>query len=151
MGQVGQEPMRDTADRSWMAWTVIGMVAIWIGVVAISITAPDLVSGSQQEHLPLPAFVAWIWGLIATVGFLWGMSKLRGSSERKTRWTGLAVAVVIVWSMAIVLSAALPVWEVGSDPTRLPLWALVVPLGTALLTALAAVVAGLFSESPPGP
>jgi hypothetical protein len=148
MGQARQQPMPDTADRSWMVWTLVGMVAIWIGVVAISITAPDLVSGSQQEHLPLAAFVAWIWGLIATVGFLWGMSKLRGSSERKSLWTGFAVAVVIVWSVAIVLSAAMPVWEMGSDPTRLPLWALVVPLGAALLTALAAVVVGLFSESP---
>jgi hypothetical protein len=133
-----------------MAWTLVGMAAIWIGVVAISVTAPDLVSGSQQEHLPLAAFLAWIWGLIASVGFLWGMSRLRGDARRRPLWVGLTIAIAIIWSVATVLSAALPVWEVGSDPTRLPLWALVTPLGAALLTALAAVVAGLFSESPTG-
>lgn len=150
MVRAGQQVTGDTADRSWMQWTLVGVAAVWIGVVAISVTAPDLVSGSQHEHLPLAAFLTWIWGLIATVGFLWGMSKLRGDARRRSLWAGLAITVAIVWSVAIVLSAALPVWEVGSDPTRLPLWALVTPLGAALLTALAAVVAGLFSESPTG-
>jgi hypothetical protein len=150
MAQAAQQPTWDTADRSWMVWTLVGMAAIWIGVVAISVTAPDLVSGSQQEHLPLAAFLTWIWGLIASVGFLWGMSRLRGDARRRSLWVGLTIAIAIIWSVATVLSAALPVWEVGSDPTRLPLWALVTPLGAALLTALAAVVAGLFSESPTG-
>lgn len=131
-----------------MVWTLIGVGAIWVGVIVISIVAPDLVSGSQQEHLPLVAFLTWIWGLIATVGFLWGMSKLRGSAERKNLWIGLVVAIAIIWGVAVVLSAALPVWEVGSDPTQLPVWAIIMPVAAALLTALAAVIAGLFSESP---
>jgi hypothetical protein len=147
MGRADQSP-RDTADQSWKVWTLIGVVAIWVGVIAISLLSPDLVSGSEQEHLPLAAFVTWIWGLIATIGLLWGMSKLRGSAERQSLWMGLVIAVAIIWGVAVVLSAALPTWETGTDPTTLPLWAIAMPLAAALATALAAVIAGIFSESP---
>ena len=147
MAQPGAQ-VNDTADQSWMVWTLLGVGAIWIGVLAISLVSPDLVSGSQQEHLPLPAFLAWIWGLLATVGFLWGMSKLRGSAERKNIWIGLVVAVAVIWGVAIVVSATFPVFETGSDPTHLPAWAIIAPIGAALLTTLASIIAGIFSETP---
>ena len=38
-----------TADRSWITWMLIGIAAIWIGVLGISIAAPDLVSGSRAR------------------------------------------------------------------------------------------------------
>jgi hypothetical protein len=138
----------DTADRSWMTWTIIGLGAIWIGVLAISVAAPDLVSGSQQEHLPLAMFVTWIWGLVASIGYLWGMSRLRGAAARRRLWIGLVIFVAVTWGIATVVSVAMPVWETGSDPTRLPLWALVAPIGAALITTLASVVVGIFSQSP---
>ncbi len=50
--------------------------------------------------------------------------------------------------IATVASPALPVWETGSDPTRLPVWALAAPIGAALVTTLASVVAGIFSQTP---
>ena len=58
MTSVTGDPLqRATADRSWMAWTLFGVAAIWVGVIAVSLVAPDLVSGSEHEHLPLPAFL----------------------------------------------------------------------------------------------
>lgn len=138
----------DTADQSWMIWTLIGLVVIWIAVLAISLASPDLVSGSQQEHLPLALFVTWIWGLVASIGYLWGMSKLRGAATRQSLWIGLTVAVILIWGAATVVSVAFPVWETGSDPTRLPVWALAAPVGGALVTMLASVVAGIFSQTP---
>lgn len=138
----------DTADRQWMAWTLIGLAVIWVGVLVISVAAPDLVSGSQQEHLPLAMFLTWIWGLVASIGFLWGMSKLRGAASRRPLWIGLAVSVAVIWGVAAVVSVALPTWETGSDPTRLPVWALAAPIAAALITTLASVVAGIFSQSP---
>jgi hypothetical protein len=127
---------------------LIGIAAIWIGVLGISVAAPDLVSGSEHEHLPLAAFTTWIWGLIATVGLLWGMSKLRGSAARQRLWIGLVTAAAVIWGVALVLSVALPVWETGSDPTELPIWAIVVPLAASMLTLLASVIVGIISESP---
>ena len=141
----------ETAERSWRRWTLLGLVAIWLGVVATSLVAPDLVSGSEQEHLPLAAFLTWIWGLLATVGYLWGMSRLRGDPEHRGIWIGLTVAVTIIWAVAVVLSAVLPVWETGSDPTSLPIWALIAPLAAALLVTLASIIAGIFSDTPNHP
>lgn len=138
----------DAADRSWMAWTLLGLVVIWIAVVVISLAAPDLVSGSQQEHLPLALFLTWIWGLVASIGYLWGVSRLRGAVSRRPIWMGLTVAVMLIWIIAVIVSVALPVWETGTDPTRLPVWAIAAPVGAALVTTLASVVAGIFSQTP---
>ena len=143
-----QAESTQSADGSWMLWATIGLAAIWICVLLISVFSPDLVSGSEQEHLPLAAFFAWLWGLIATGGFLWGMAKLRGTVERQPIWIGLGTAVVVIWVIATALSLWLPVQETGSDPTRLPVGALIAPLGAAALTAIASVVAGLFSQRP---
>jgi hypothetical protein len=94
-------------------------------VVLSSVLAPDLVSGSEQEHLPVAAVTTWLWGLVAT-----------------------AVATLTVWPVATILSLALPVVETGSDPTRLPIAAMVTPVAAAVLTVLAGIIAGVFSRPP---
>jgi hypothetical protein len=50
--------------------------------------------------------------------------------------------------VATVLSAALPVYETGTDPTRVPIGALTAPIGAAVLTTLASIVAGVFAQTP---
>lgn len=144
----GQSQRERTADGSWMLWTAIGLGVIWISVLLISLFAPDLVSGSEQQHLPLPAFTAWLWGLLGTWGYLHGMGKLRGSAERKPIWIGLGIAVIAIWVVATGLAIWLPVMETGSDPTSLPLAALVAPLAAAALTAVASMVVGVFARPP---
>src|SRR5215216_3569684 len=109
-----------TADGSWVAWTLAGIAAIWVAVTLISLFAPDMVTGSEQQHLPVGAFGAWFWGLAATGAFFWGMGRLRGNAARQPFWIGLAVATTVIWGVATVLSIALPVYVTGSDPTRLP-------------------------------
>jgi hypothetical protein len=131
-----------------MLWTTIGIVGIWVAVVLISVFAPDLVSGSQQEHLPVAAFTTWFWGGIATVAFLWPMSRLRGDAAWRSTWVGLTVAVLVIWVVATILALTLPVFVTGSDPTRLPLGALFAPIGAAMLTALAGVVTAVFRRGP---
>ena len=78
------------------------------------------------------------------------MAKLRGSARREGLWIGLAIGVAVIWGIALVLSVAMPVWETGTDPTELPVWALVAPVAASLLTLLACVIVGIFSESPSG-
>lgn len=136
------------ADGSWMVWSVGALAGIWIAVALISALSPDLVSGSEQEHLPVAAFTAWLWGLVATGGFLWAMGKLRGSASRRPIWIGLAVATLTVWLVATILSIALPVVETGSDPTRIPVAAIVTPMAAAGLTVLASIIAGVMSRPP---
>jgi len=147
----GPEVERSTtaaADRSWMKLTAGALVVIWVAVLIVSVFAPDLVSGSQQEELPLAAFVTWLWGVVGTAALLMAMSRLRGKPSAQPIWTGFAAVVALIWVVAAVLAVALPDFETGSDPTRLPLGALLAPVGAAVLTGLAGVVAIMFSHSP---
>lgn len=137
-----------TADGSWMLWTAAGIGGIWLAVLLISLFAPDMVSGSEQEHLPLPALTAWLWGLIATGTFLAGAVHLRGSGSRRPVWIGLTVVTLEIWLVATVLSITLPVFETGTDPTRIPMGALLAPMGAAVLTTLAGLMAGVFARLP---
>jgi hypothetical protein len=137
-----------TADGSWVVWTMAGTAGIWVAVTLISLLAPDMITGSEQQRLPVAAFGAWFWGLAATGTFVWAMGKLRGNVSRRPFWIGLTAATVAVWGVATVLSIALPVYVTGSDPTRLPIGAMVSPVAAALLTTLAGIAAGVLSRPP---
>jgi hypothetical protein len=139
-----------TSDGSWMAWAAGGIAGIWVAVALISVFSPDMVTGSEQQHLPVAAFGTWMWGLVATAAFVWSMGRLRGSGERRPIWIGLAGATTAVWLVATVLSVALPRVETGSDPTRIPIGAMVSPVAAMALSVFAGIVAGVFSR-PPAP
>src|SRR5215207_6906199 len=108
-----------TADLSWMLWTAIGIGGIWIAVLLISLLAPDLISGSEQEHLPVAAVPTRNWGGGGTLVFLWAMDRLRGSATWPPTWVGLSVVTLAVWAIAAILDITLPVFETGSDPTHI--------------------------------
>jgi hypothetical protein len=131
-----------------MAWTAAGVAVIWVAVALISVFSPDMVTGSEQEHRPVAAFATWISGVVGTGAFLWMMGKLRGSVTRRPVWIGLSVTTVAIWTAATILSIVLPVVETGSDPTRLPVGAMVAPVAAAMLTALAGITANVFSRPP---
>jgi hypothetical protein len=139
-----------TADLSWMLWTAIGIGGIWVAVLLISVFAPDLVSGSEQEHLPVAAFTAWFWGGVGTLVLLLAMSRLRGSASWQPVWVGLSVATLGIWAVATILAITLPVVETGTDPTRIPFAAIFAPVAAAMLTALAGAVANVFRGGPGG-
>jgi hypothetical protein len=134
------------ADLSWMLWTAIGIGGIWVAVLLLSLLAPDMVSGSEQDHLPLAAFTTWFWGGVGTLVFLWVMGRLRGSATWQPIWIGLSVVTLAIWALATLLGITLPVTETGTDPTRIPFAAIFAPLGAAMLTALAGAVANVFRQ-----
>lgn len=133
-----------TADGSWMLWTAIGIGAIWVAVLLISLFAPDMVSGSEQQHMPIAAFTTWFWGGVGTVVFLWAMGKVRGSATWRPVWIGLSVTTLAVWTVATIIGVAAPVFVTGSDPTRIPVAAFFAPVAATMLTAFAGVVANVF-------
>jgi hypothetical protein len=144
----------DTADGSWMLWTAVGIGGIWVAVLLISLFAPDMVSGSEQQHMPIAAFTTWFWGGVGTMVFLWTMGKVRGSATSRPIWVGLSITTLAVWTVATILAIAAPVFVTGSDPTRIPVAAFFAPIVAAMLTALAGVIANVFlrgaaSGSPP--
>jgi hypothetical protein len=115
-------------------------------VLLISLFAPDLVSGSQQQHLPVAAFTTWFWGAVGTMVLLWAMGRLRGSARWQPIWIGLSVATLGIWTLATILAITLPVMVTGTDPTRIPFAALFAPIAAAMLTALAGVVTNVFRQ-----
>jgi hypothetical protein len=131
-----------------MLWTAIGVGGIWVAVILISLFAPDLVTGSEHEHLPLAAFGTWLWGGIGTALLLWAMGRLRGDASWRSTWIGLALVTLAIWAVATVLSITLPVYETGSDPTELPFGALFAPIAAAILTGLAGAVTTVFRRGP---
>jgi hypothetical protein len=135
-----------TAELSWMLWTAIGCGGIWVAVVVISVFAPDLVSGSEQEHLPLAALTTWFWGSVGTLVLLWAMSRLRGSAMGRPVWIGLSVVTLALWAAATILAITLPVFETGTDPTQIPVGAMLAPVAAALLTALAGLISTVFAQ-----
>ena len=139
-----------TADLSWMLWTAIGVGGIWVAVLLISLLAPDFVSGSEQQHLPMAAFTTWFWGGIGTLVFLWAMGRLRGSAMWRPTWIGLSAVTLGIWAVATVLAITLPVFETGSDPTQIPFAAFFAPVAAVMLTALAGMVTNVFRRGPGG-
>jgi fatty acid desaturase len=143
-----QERRTATADGSWMLWTAIGIGGIWVAVVLISLLSPDMVSGSEQEHQKVAAFVTWFWGGVGTLVFLWAMGRLRGDAMWRPTWIGLSSVTLGIWALATIIAIALPVVETGSDPTQIPVGAVVGPVAAAMLTAIAGAVTSVFRRGP---
>ena len=135
------------SDGAWMVWTLLGVVGIWLAILAVSLFAPDMVSGSEQEHLPIAAFTAWLWGVLGTMAYVWGMGRIRRFSETRETWVGLTAATLVIWTAAAIVAIAAPEFVTGSDPTRIPLAAFLAPIGAAVLTGLAGVVAHEFGRA----
>jgi hypothetical protein len=139
-----------TADLSWMLWTAIGIGAIWVNVLLISLLAPDLVSGSEQQHLPIAAFTAWFWGGLGTLIFLWATTRLRGNAIWRPIWIGVSAVTLVLWTVATILAITLPVFETGTDPTRIPFAAMFAPVVATMLTAFVGVVSTVFRRGSRG-
>jgi len=105
---------------------------LWIVAALVSVFAPDMVTGSEQEHLPIALFTVWIWASVAT-GFL-----LMGS-RKSDRVPGLVVGSVALWSAVLVTVLAAPDMVTGTDPTRIPLAVFVAPVVAAVTTGFLAL------------
>ena len=104
------------------------VVAIWAGAAVTSLLSPDMVTGSEQEHLPIALATVWVGAALATA---YAVMTPRG--ESRASWT---VAVCGVWVLTAVVGVLSPVLETGSDPTRIPLAVLIVPPVAAAATGL---------------
>ncbi|TDN92120.1 hypothetical protein [Microbacterium sp. BK668] len=122
------------STRWWRAvWdrpmTAVG--AIVIGAAIASVFAPDLVTGSQHEHLPLVALTIWPWAA-AAVGYVL-MAGRRGPARQ------LVAGVSVIWAAVAVVAVAVPPIVTGTDPTRIPLAALIVAPFGAVVTGFLAI------------
>jgi hypothetical protein len=133
-------PPSRTVRPGHVAWTAGAVGAIWLAVLLISLFSPDLVSGSEQQHLPIAAFIAWFWGAIATVVVILFGALLRRAAAPV--WGVAPAATTIgIWVVAVLVSVFAPTLETGTDPTTIPLAAMIAPLAATLLTGVAYLLA----------
>ena len=126
--------------------TVPGMAAlgfVWAAVVGISVLSPDLVSGSEQEHLPVAAFGTWIWGVVASRSLVTTFLHLDSAALRSQ----LTAVVGTVWTAATVVSVFGPGLVTGSDPTSVPIAAMLAPAAAAVVTAAACEMVSAFGSA----
>ena len=112
-------------------WWLVAVVSVLISVLLASIFSPDMVSGVEQEHLPLAPLTLWIWGA-AAVGYL---SFVRRDGADPV--FGLSVA--ILWAAVAATSIFAPELVTGADPTRIPIAALVAPVVGTIVTGFLAL------------
>jgi hypothetical protein len=137
-------------ERSPVVPAVSALVAIWGAVGAISLFAPDLVSGSEHEHLPVAAFTTWIWGVVASRTVMTALLRLDGAG-RDDRLAGpLAGFVAGLWAVTALVAVFAPRMVTGSDPTQLPIAALLAPMAASALTTGACELASAFAARRPG-
>lgn len=140
-----------TYHKQALGSMAIAFGGIWAAVLAISLLAPDLVSGSEQQHLPVAAFATWIWGMVASVAVFsfWVSPPL--ASDLGPLHRPFAVGVAAVWLVAAVVGVLGPELVTGSDPTRVPVAAILTPMAATAVTFVvraAVAVVGRVIASP---
>lgn len=135
MDATRSRPGSQDLARGILESPVSAVLAIWASTGVTSVLAPDLVSGSEQEHLPLALLTGWLWACVASLYAL-----LTPRRESRAGWT---VSVVLVWTASAVVAILAPVLVTGSDPTRLPLAVLVAPPAAAVATGVLSLLQAL--------
>jgi hypothetical protein len=133
-------PIRD--DRFLMVG--VAAASVWLSIGLSSLFTPDMISGTEQEHIPITALTMWLWGAIATGLIL--MTGAMGRGLTDGRWRSLAAVSVAIWGVVAVASIWSPELVTGSDPTRIPIAALIAPVAGAIATAFTC----LFVAGSPG-
>jgi hypothetical protein len=126
-------------------YAVAALGAIWLAVVLMSVFAPDLVSGTQQDRFPLAAVVAPLAGLAATKSVVKAFSRM---TEGTGSWPVYLAAVAGIWLTVALVSIYSPVTVSGTDPTKIPIAALVAPIAGSILTG---ALTELFVATKPEP
>jgi hypothetical protein len=109
-----------------------------VATLFLSVLAPDMISGSQQEHLPLAAITGWLWAAAAS-GYVLRAARGREGSDDPARWVNLEVSVVAIWVVVALAAVLAPQLVTGSDPTRIPLAAIIAPVAGMVATGFAAL------------
>jgi hypothetical protein len=89
---------------------------------------------NQQEHFPLVAALDWLWAAVATGNVL--MTGRASDPDDRTRSGAgsFVFSMTAVWATTAVASIFAPPLVTGTDPTRIPLVAMLVPLAAMAVT-----------------
>jgi hypothetical protein len=117
----------------------LAVVAIWVAILVASLYAPAMITGSNHEQLAIVAMADWIWGGVATALIL-----LAGAVSPRNRagvWPMTALILVAIWAIVALVSVFAPTFVTGTDPTTIPLAAMLAPVAGLTITAFLSVFA----------
>ncbi len=121
--------------KTRIRWVAAAVATVWLGVLLVSLFAPHFISGSQQEHIPIAALVTWISGAAATRSVLNAMLRRQTTSLDNDQFLkGMTVSVAAVWIVVTLVGIFVPSVLTGSDPTHIPLAAILAPIAGAIVT-----------------
>ncbi len=133
-----EHPERAAVNR-WVGLAPgLAVASIWVPTLLLSVFAPDMVTGSQQEHLPLGGLIGWVWAAAAT-GYVLMATHAREESDDPSRWLGFELSVLTIWVVVALAGIFAPQLVTGTDPTRIPLAALIAPPFGAVTTGFLAI------------
>jgi hypothetical protein len=138
-GTVTEPPGRHAVAESLAGLAPgIAVAAIWLATLCLSLFAPDLVSGSEQDHIPIAGLSAWVWSAAAT-GYVLMAARGRSASDEPAVWLGFELSVAVIWAVVALAGIFTPNLVTGSDPTSVPLAALVAPVAGMVATGFVAL------------
>jgi len=137
--EVRETPPAPTPYEARYRFAAITVCGIWVALAAASIWSPDLISDTDRTHVPIAAFMDWIYAVIATGLVLLAFS--RRPDIGRSSWSSFAAVIWAIWLVVAGASIWAPSLVSGSDGTVVPIAALAAPLAGLLATAFASVFA----------
>ena len=125
----------DASPVSWRAALsslATPVTVIWAATALIAVRAPDMVTGSEHEHLPIAGITVWIWASLSTAYTAMAVRRVPPGPV-------LVLGVSLVWVMTALAAVYAPVMVTGSDPTRMPMAVLIGPVVAAVTTGFLAL------------
>lgn len=131
--QTPASPTRSSSPlTSLAASAATAVTVIWATVVLAAVFGPDLITGSNHEHLPLVGMTMWIWATIATAFLMMG-------ARRSETIATLVLGTSAIWGLVLITLLVAPSMVTGTDPTTIPFAALLAPVGGAVATGFLAL------------
>ena len=111
----------------------LGVSAIWAGVVVTSVFSPDMVTGSEQNHTPIAAILTWAWGILASRTLITTLADAGRRPGRAGEVRVLVTGIALLWAAATIMAVYGPVVVTGSDPTKIPVAAILAPIAAMVM------------------
>src|SRR5512138_1174122 len=93
--------MEEKKVNSRKSWMVLTLAVIWLAVLAASLFAPDMVTGSEQAHTPVAAIITWLFGLGSTRTVIKMMGRPKpGYSDNNALWMYSGLSIAAIWVAA---------------------------------------------------
>lgn len=138
--EVREVPPAPTPHEARYRLAAITVFGICVALAAASIWSPDLISDTDRTHVPIAAFMDWIYAVIAIGLVLLAFSR-RTPDLGRSSWSSFAAVIWAIWLVVAGASIWAPSLVSGTDGTVVPIAAMAAPLAGLLATAFACVFA----------